>query len=109
MRQCGDEATQRVRHIERMRRMTRMKRWMAPLMALAASFSATGADAPAKSLTNALIYGGTLDGLPPGGFKWSPSGDRFLFMKKPAADSPSLLYVYDLSSHRSTALTSGDE
>jgi len=72
--------------------------------ALAAAAIASEPPHGLKELTNELIHGGTLEGLPPSGFKWSPDGSRLAFLRRLSPDQPPALHLYDLATKRASPI-----
>src|SRR4030095_6338367 len=88
-------------------------RAMTPLIALMlASVSATVGTAPSaappaaseslKDLTNEIIHGGSLDGMPPSGFSWSPDGARLAYLQKEAVGKKPGLNIFEIASGKTT-------
>jgi len=70
-------------------------------LALIASLPAA---AQTRDLTPALIFGGSLDGLPPQGFRWSPDGSRLAFTRKATEETLPTIHVLDAAGGATTAL-----
>ena len=85
-------------------------RAMVLIALMLASVSAEGAAAAAtepalKDLSNEIIHGGTLDGMPPSGYSWSPNGARLAFLRKSETGKKPQLNIIGIQSATTIHLT----